>query len=103
MRILENLIKNQNNNDFDKGKILAFIGEMQQDDLNCLFLNIKRLLEFKNRNTGKYGSKKEPFNILNEFFNHKSDANKYLTAEEQEDLENNFHDWLFDIFYKIEF
>ena len=33
-------------------------------------------------------------NILHEFFNHKSDANKYLNAEQQEDLENDFYEWV---------
>jgi hypothetical protein len=32
-------------------------------------------------------------NVLNDFFNSKSDANKYLTAEQQEDLENDFYRW----------
>lgn len=32
-------------------------------------------------------------NLLNKFFNHKSDANKYLMAEQQEDMENDFMDW----------
>jgi hypothetical protein len=31
--------------------------------------------------------------LLHEFFNHKSDANKYLTAEQQEDLEKDFGNW----------
>ena len=33
-------------------------------------------------------------NLLHEFFNHKSDANKYLTANQQEDLENDFYEWI---------
>lgn len=33
-------------------------------------------------------------NLLEQFFNHKSDANKYLNAEQQEDLENDFNYWL---------
>lgn len=33
-------------------------------------------------------------NILHEFFNYKSDANKYLNAEQQEDLENDFYEWV---------
>jgi len=37
-----------------------------------------------------YGTEK---NILNQFFNNKSDANKYLLAEEQEDLEKEFGEW----------
>lgn len=32
--------------------------------------------------------------VLHEFFNSKSDANKYLSAEQQEDLENEFHDYV---------
>jgi len=32
-------------------------------------------------------------NLLNEFFNSKSDANKYLSAEQQEDLETEFSKW----------
>jgi len=32
--------------------------------------------------------------VLNDFFNSKSDANKYLDATQQEDLENKFHDYL---------
>lgn len=34
--------------------------------------------------------------LLNSFFNHKSDANKYLTAEQQEDLEKEFGEWCAD-------
>lgn len=33
-------------------------------------------------------------NILADFFNSKSDANKYLTAEQQEDLENDFQEYV---------
>lgn len=33
--------------------------------------------------------------LLHEFFNHKSDANKYLTSEQQEDLETDFSDWIY--------
>ena len=32
-------------------------------------------------------------NLLNNFFNHKSDANKYLMCEEQEDLVKEFGEW----------
>jgi hypothetical protein len=32
-------------------------------------------------------------NKLHDFFNHKSDANKYLTASQQEDLEKDFESW----------
>jgi hypothetical protein len=32
--------------------------------------------------------------LLNDFFNHKSDANKYLDATQQEDLENDYEDYL---------
>lgn len=32
-------------------------------------------------------------NLLHEFFNSKSDANKYLEASEQEDLEKSFQEW----------
>lgn len=32
--------------------------------------------------------------LLHEFFNRKSDANKYLTAEQQEDLEKDFAEWV---------
>jgi len=32
--------------------------------------------------------------LLTSFFNHKSDANKYLEASEQEDLENDFGEWI---------
>lgn len=32
--------------------------------------------------------------ILHRFFNSKSDANKYLTAEKQEELENDFDEWM---------
>ena len=31
--------------------------------------------------------------LLHEFFNHKSDANKYLDADEQDDLEREFGEW----------
>lgn len=36
----------------------------------------------------------ERTNILNEFFNSKSDANKYLSAEIQEDIEREFQDFM---------
>lgn len=32
-------------------------------------------------------------NMLNEFFNSKSDANKFLNASQQEDLENDFKEF----------
>jgi len=32
-------------------------------------------------------------NLLNEFFNSKSDANKFLEASQQEALENDFQKW----------
>jgi len=32
--------------------------------------------------------------ILHKFFNHKSDANKYLKAEQQEELEKEFDEWV---------
>ena len=35
-------------------------------------------------------------NLLHDFFNHKSDANKYLMAEEQEDLEVEYEKYLSD-------
>ena len=31
--------------------------------------------------------------LLNQFFNHKSDANKYLEAKEQDDLVTEFGEW----------
>ena len=31
--------------------------------------------------------------LLHDFFNHKSAANKYLMADEQEDLEKEFGEW----------
>lgn len=34
--------------------------------------------------------------MLHKFFNSKSDANKFLTAEQQEELENDFDQWLFN-------
>jgi len=37
--------------------------------------------------------------LLNDFFNHKSDANKYLTAEQQEDLENEFSEYCANLPY----
>lgn len=33
-------------------------------------------------------------NLLHEFFNRKSDSNKYLTAEQQEEMENDFFDFI---------
>ena len=33
-------------------------------------------------------------NILHEFFNRKSDSNKYLTAEQQEEIESEFYDFI---------
>lgn len=35
-------------------------------------------------------------NLLHEFFNSKSDANKYLSAEQQEDMESEFKKWCID-------
>jgi len=35
--------------------------------------------------------------LLNAFFSHKSDANKYLMAEEQEDLVKEFGEWCLEI------
>jgi hypothetical protein len=32
--------------------------------------------------------------LLHRFFNSRSDANKYLTAQEQEDLESEFSEWV---------
>ena len=34
--------------------------------------------------------------LLNSFFNSKSDVNKYLTAEQQEELEKQFGEWCID-------
>lgn len=36
----------------------------------------------------------EKRNLLNEFFNSRSDANKHLTASQQEELENEFNLWM---------
>jgi len=33
-------------------------------------------------------------NLLHEFFNKKSDSNKYLTTEQQEEMENEFYDFI---------
>ena len=33
-------------------------------------------------------------NLLHEFFNKKSDSNKYLTAEQQEEMESEFYDFI---------
>lgn len=33
-------------------------------------------------------------NLLHEFFNQKSDINKYLTAEQQEGMENEFYEFI---------
>lgn len=33
-------------------------------------------------------------NLLHEFFNSKSDANKYLSATQQEELEQEFQNWI---------
>jgi hypothetical protein len=104
MKLLENFIRNTRKNScVDKGIVLTFLGEMQQDDLDCFVQDIENLINHKNETIGLYARRKEPFNILNEYFNHKSDANKYLTASEQECLENDLHDWLIDEFYQIEF
>lgn len=35
-------------------------------------------------------------NLLHEFFNRKSDSNKYLTAEQQEELEDEFSDFIYE-------
>lgn len=35
----------------------------------------------------------ETKNVLHEFFNSRSDANKYLTASQQEELEKDFEEW----------
>lgn len=37
--------------------------------------------------------------LLNQFFNHRSDANKYLMAEEQEDLMKEFGVWCMGLCY----
>lgn len=37
--------------------------------------------------------KESPSNLLHEFFNSRSDANKYLEASKQEDLEKDFDVW----------
>lgn len=42
----------------------------------------------------KESIKENSVNLLHEFFNSKSDANKYLESEQQEDLENDFNIWL---------
>lgn len=39
--------------------------------------------------------------LLHEFFNHRSDANKYLTAEQQEDLEKEFSAFVEQYYYKL--
>lgn len=39
--------------------------------------------------------------LLNEFFNHKSDANKYLEASQQEELEKEFVEWAISLTRKI--
>ena len=33
-------------------------------------------------------------NLLNEFFNSRSDANKYLDAAQQEEMEKDFQEWM---------
>jgi len=33
-------------------------------------------------------------NLLHEFFNHNSDSNKYLSAEQQEEMESEFYDFI---------
>jgi len=40
--------------------------------------------------------------LLNAFFSHKSDANKYLMCEEQEDLMKEFGEWCLEIVYDKE-
>ncbi len=35
-----------------------------------------------------------PLDVLHNFFNRKSDSNKYLSAEQQEDLEREFKEYL---------
>lgn len=54
----------------------------------------KPLVHYKDTTVGLWCVDREPFNLLSEFFGHKSDANKYLDADEQEDLQTDFHDWL---------
>lgn len=38
--------------------------------------------------------KEDCSNLLNDFFQSKSDANKYLTASQQESIENDFKNWV---------
>ena len=42
-----------------------------------------------------------PCDLLHEFFNSKSDANKYLNAEQQEDVENEFSEYVKTISYPL--
>ncbi len=36
-------------------------------------------------------------NLLHEFFNSESDANKYLDTTQQENLENEFNEWVLNL------
>lgn len=71
-------------------------------ELNCdeIFDAIKNSVEQKNydnksvidRVCSDYPT--EIGNLLHNFFSHKSDANKFLTAEQQEDLEADFQTYI---------
>lgn len=90
-------------NGWEKKDLLGMIGDMDRTEIDELCEEIKKLVHHKDTTVGLFAIDHEPQTILHSFFNHKSDANKYLDATEQDDLEADFGNWLLETMFKINF
>jgi hypothetical protein len=81
-----------------------FIKNTIDDINNEVFEEVELFKKYEyqyNLSNGVIVTETLPCNLLNEFFNSKSDANKYLDALQQKDLENDFSEYVKNISYAL--
>lgn len=87
---------------FDKGKFFSKLSELGDDEFIEFMEGLKKLIHHKDTTCGLYALDQEPHYLLEKFWQRTSDACP-LEAKEAEKQEQEFHDWVDELAFKIEF
>ena len=100
--MVNQLIKSIDPSEKISNQLIVGIAKMNQDEAIKLYNDLCALIEFKNKNSGKCAFSRgiDPCNLLQQFWQRKSDACP-LEAAKAESEENDFHDWVLDKYEQL--
>ena len=89
-------------NRYDKGLFFSKLSELDKKEFESFMDGLKQLIHHKDTTCGAWALNQEPHYLLEKFWQRTSDACP-LEATEAEKQETDFHNWIDDKCWKVEF